>query len=227
MVKRKSYQSPSSYNSDPTRQDGVSVTHLLRVRRLKPTEALTGLRVLFTRFAAGLREEDFSPEEVLFISEAADRLSKVRDLNFLKFHWVHLEQLQAAIRISSRNQWKYSRSVSRKVKSALTSENDPSIKEKHYSLIPNHEYYGNFLEWSVKSYIVRDNLLSKKRHPPQRFVGVGYRDKGTRKINSTDASPAWQEVASSPVIYDNGRILDPGSLNTKTIRVKAFNPLKS
>lgn len=34
-----------------------------------------------------------------------------------------------------------------------------------------------------------------RRPPPRRFVGVGYRDKGSRRNPATDATPSWQEVA--------------------------------
>lgn len=35
--------------------------------------------------------------------------------------------------------------------------------------------------------------------PPQRYIGIGYRDKGTAKKPWLDGSPSWQEVASVPL----------------------------
>ena len=38
---------------------------------------------------------------------------------------------------------------------------------------------------------------SRRQLPPKRFIGVGYRDKGTRRDQAKDGSPSWQEVAMS------------------------------
>lgn len=36
-----------------------------------------------------------------------------------------------------------------------------------------------------------------KRLPPEKYIGKGYRDKGTAKRPEFDGNPAWQEVASA------------------------------
>ena len=225
MVKSQTDQRASSCNSDSTYLSGVGVTHSLEVKRLTPDDCLKGLRVLFTRVANGVIRK-FSPEEWLFISEATHRLSLVKDRNFLEVHWVRLEMLKHCYTLSRISLKRKLPLDSREFHDALTAKNDPSIKEKLFAFIPLHEYFGNYAEWTVKSFIKKINLLTKKSHPPQRFVGVGYRDKGSRLIDSTDGRPAWQEVASSPTIYDRGRILDPGSFEIKAIRVGTFNPFK-
>lgn len=38
--------------------------------------------------------------------------------------------------------------------------------------------------------------VPKKMLPPKRFIGIGYRDKGTAKTPEVDGSPSWQEVAT-------------------------------
>lgn len=38
--------------------------------------------------------------------------------------------------------------------------------------------------------------LKRCQPPPVRYIGVGYRDKGTAKNNAVDGSPSWQVVAS-------------------------------
>jgi hypothetical protein len=42
----------------------------------------------------------------------------------------------------------------------------------------------------------RINRRIRARTKPVRYLGVGYKDKGARRNESVDASPAWQEVAS-------------------------------
>jgi hypothetical protein len=44
-------------------------------------------------------------------------------------------------------------------------------------------------------FLVKDADDLNKKFPPSRYVGVGYRDKGTRSNPSFDGSPHWKEVA--------------------------------
>jgi hypothetical protein len=37
--------------------------------------------------------------------------------------------------------------------------------------------------------------IEKRRLPPPRYIGVGYKDKGHRRDEAYDGSPTWQEVA--------------------------------
>lgn len=46
----------------------------------------------------------------------------------------------------------------------------------------------------LKSY--KQSGIETKRLPPKRYIGVGYRDKGTAREPHLDGSPRWQEVAS-------------------------------
>lgn len=39
----------------------------------------------------------------------------------------------------------------------------------------------------------------KSSLPPERYIGIGYRDKGSAKKPHLDGSPSWQEVATSLV----------------------------
>lgn len=44
--------------------------------------------------------------------------------------------------------------------------------------------------------LVLNDTLVPKKIPPKRFIGVGYKDKGSRRDPAYDGSPSWQEVAS-------------------------------
>jgi hypothetical protein len=39
----------------------------------------------------------------------------------------------------------------------------------------------------------------KSSLPPERYIGIGYRDKGSAKQPHLDGSPSWQEIASSNI----------------------------
>jgi hypothetical protein len=61
----------------------------------------------------------------------------------------------------------------------------------------------NYSQWKTRFDSSVNLVTSKplgtatKTLPPKRFIGIGYRDKGTAKNTATDASPSWQEVAQS------------------------------
>jgi len=81
----------------------------------------------------------------------------------------------------------------------LTEDKRKKLAEELKPLLPSpHAYYG----WRgnpalVHSFKVIPNidLGLKKRLPPKRFLGVGYRDKGTAKDPAVDGSPSWRKVA--------------------------------
>jgi len=81
----------------------------------------------------------------------------------------------------------------------LTEDKRKKLAEELKPLLPSsHAFYG----WKgnpalVHSFKVIPNidLGLKKRLPPKRFLGVGYRDKGTAKDPAVDGSPSWKKVA--------------------------------
>lgn len=44
--------------------------------------------------------------------------------------------------------------------------------------------------------IIRNPLALPKKLPPKRYIGVGYKDKGSRRDPAWDGNPRWQEVAA-------------------------------
>jgi hypothetical protein len=44
--------------------------------------------------------------------------------------------------------------------------------------------------------LVLHDAIEPKKFPPKKIIGVGYKDKGTRRNNAEDGSPSWKEVAS-------------------------------
>jgi hypothetical protein len=57
-------------------------------------------------------------------------------------------------------------------------------------------YFGWVKTFRVSRFVVRNNRRLRLSPPPQRYIGVGYRDQGTCRIPELDASPSWQEVAT-------------------------------
>lgn len=59
-----------------------------------------------------------------------------------------------------------------------------------------HAYFGMKHQSRIGAAKLVSNPPRKRRLPPKRFIGVGYRDKGNLRDKSYDGHPKWQEVAS-------------------------------
>jgi len=63
----------------------------------------------------------------------------------------------------------------------------PKRNMGHIELLIRKSFY-------TRSY--KEEGVETKSLPPKRYIGIGYRDKGTAREPEKDASPKWQEVAS-------------------------------
>lgn len=76
--------------------------------------------------------------------------------------------------------------------------NEEDLEVNPLQLIPTASSYFGMRGQRVirESYCIQLNRrLLPQRLPPKRFIGVGYRDKGTLKNLAYDGSPHWKEVA--------------------------------
>jgi hypothetical protein len=71
---------------------------------------------------------------------------------------------------------------------------------KHNPLLPSKSAFfglnGN-RDLQLSFWIVFDAPWKHRKPKPAPFIGVGYRDKGTRRIKAEDGTPHWTEVAAS------------------------------
>lgn len=71
---------------------------------------------------------------------------------------------------------------------------------KHFSLDKRNFRQPLKQQWNLVEVRSTKPLgISTKKLPPERYIGIGYRDKGTAKQPWIDGSPSWQEVASVPI----------------------------
>lgn len=76
--------------------------------------------------------------------------------------------------------------------------------------LPSRQAYFGWKHNPVKGHSARVILRNQMKPPkinPKRFVGVGYKDKGTRRDPAKDGSPHWKEVA-----VHRGKINEEASL---------------
>lgn len=80
-----------------------------------------------------------------------------------------------------------------------TEEQRIMIKEFFQGYLPSaREYFGLCGQRNLRdSYrLVLHDAIEPRRFPPKKIIGVGYKDKGTRRNTAVDGSPSWKEVAS-------------------------------
>lgn len=70
--------------------------------------------------------------------------------------------------------------------------------------------------------IVLRSQLSPPKIKPKRFIGVGYKDKGSRRNPAKDGSPSWQEVT-----MDRRYQEETSTMNSKEIAVKVLRTMQS
>lgn len=77
---------------------------------------------------------------------------------------------------------------------------------------PLRAYFG--LEragWSNLYRLCLAKSIIRRKVPPKAYIGVGYKDKGSRRNSAEDGSPNWQEVASHNALKEREaeELLDP------------------
>lgn len=82
---------------------------------------------------------------------------------------------------------------------ALKRLSTKSQKELEGFLVPRRNYAQWKQRFDSSVVLIRQKPLgvNTKQLKPERYIGIGYRDKGTAKIPAEDGSPSWQEVAQS------------------------------
>jgi hypothetical protein len=164
----------------------VSKEVTFEVRIGRPNQAFNALRYLLTKVF--VRKEVWTEkEEVLFYS-CVDYLQSLRS----KSNWILRQNVKwlALLRTTE-------------LFLALRGKEVPTWAEKQLSiLLPQILFTPRAYLGLVKKRFVDDHFRSNNRRlrrppPPQRYIGVGYRDKGATTEPSTDGSPSWKTVAAT------------------------------
>jgi len=87
-----------------------------------------------------------------------------------------------------------------KVFPLVPKKRSPELERALSPLLPSPSAYfgykGNPKIRQGFTLVVRNPFIPPNRLPPPRFIGVGYKDKGTRRNTAVDGSPRWQDVAA-------------------------------
>lgn len=191
FAKEHSLASPPSRRSDPLETREVDLTGGYKVKIQKGIRQITLFRFLTAKC---LYDEDgLHLDEFLVLFELYYNLLESRDPSFEQKYGKWFEEtLPFFIDLS--------KGISFPLK--LNKENKESYKKLIEFLQPVVPSASAYFGLKGQKGLRRGWRLLLNRHlppakiPPKSFIGVGYRDKGSRKDVAYDGSPSWQEVAS-------------------------------
>lgn len=177
-------QIPASVPAYANKQMLVSKDFSFRCKFSHANQAYLTLRFLLTKVF--VREESLSELEEILFYETVDYLNQYRNDSFFKAKdgWLTIKRF-SEIKLSSPD-WYNHRHLNAQV----------SILKKSGFLLNPRAYLSLETEIRPERFLVRLNRSLRKSPPPERYIGVGYRDKGTARVVSEDGSPNWTQVAA-------------------------------
>lgn len=164
-------------------KSGIRVTYTRGLRRI------TLQRVLVSKFVYNWERVSFVELIVLYDNLLWCQDKAMQDPNFQEKFGNFLEKLSLVLkerRISERNFHRSLERLSKRIKEAA---------EGH--LIPQRNLPATEKYVSGKFHVLpsKESGVPTRELPMKPYIGIGYRDKGTRRDTARDGSPRWQDVA--------------------------------
>jgi hypothetical protein len=156
--------------------------------------------------------ENFSEDERLAVNLLYSKFLNQIQLNMIVLSELQKWGLQTLIKeINSR-------------KEGLT--NNAFLSSLHGILLfPNKfEYYGKLLKKNL-SILIKMDLRPKRKHF-ERYIGVGYKDKGTATVESQNGFHSWQEITATSETKLN-EIIRTNSLRLQSKEIKFQRSFKT
>lgn len=181
---------------DPKIDLGVSGAKSFRVRKLRPSEALKIVRFLLAKVVREQGISTLTPTEQVLLHASVEKLQSFQR----NIQWIQRNRdLLTGIATAS---WIFRMYSEGKEVPSFRIE-----RVRQSDWFPNDfVYFGWWIAAKKESWLISINRLLAKAPRPKRFIGVGYRDHGTRREVSYDGSPLWQDVA---VLGDFKKKLNP------------------
>lgn len=180
---------PRPWTYDPVHS--LYLTKGYTVKLKAGTKKVTLLRFLIAKLAYGRVGEGLSVEEYLVLMETSFALLDSKDPNFAE-KWKS-SILKVANFIPALSEI-------REFPVVLNPESRQILVDyfREDPILPNPEaYFGLLGQRDLRdSFRVRFNSSWIPPKRVERYIGVGYKDKGSRRYPELDGSPSWQEVAT-------------------------------
>lgn len=187
LLEKQIEQSPRPCISDPMKvRERVLRGYKMIIKQ--GTKRFTLLRFLLAKMLYG--EGGLSVEDYLCLYHLYFDLSEITESHFLLKNKVHLEKVNSVLSKLSDN---------RIFPLILSLESKEAVEQFLGRSLPNQrEFFGLLGQRELsRSYrlVLNDSLVPHKL-PPKAYIGVGYKDKGTRRNVSENGTPGWQEIGS-------------------------------
>lgn len=183
-MKNKHWQIPAPVASES--EFKVSKDSTFRLKVSNASEAFRLLKFLFTKFFA--RGEVLNTDEEILLELLLEYFRSLRNLSISRNILNKLELL--ALLNLGRHYTEF-----RKSELPVWVKNQIAIFAKNRYFLSPRAFLGEQKVFKVSSFIRRKNRRLAQKPPPERFIGVGYRDKGTASVSSIDGTPSWKTVA--------------------------------
>lgn len=166
-------------------KSGAQVKYKRRIRRISLQ------RFLCSRLVFQLEEVTFEELVVIYDNLLYCQDLAVRNDSFKKKFGKSLEDLTELLKTVNLYQEKTDK-VSKMLSKKLKANFIGFIYPKR-----NLGQMAQKLEGAYWLVATQDPGTPQRQLPPKRFIGIGYRDKGSRRDRAKDGRPTWQEVAMS------------------------------
>lgn len=192
LFERSSTRKQSRQSTRPCTSDPMNVRErVLRGYKMiikQGTKRMTLLRFLLSKML--YEEEGISIEEYLCIFHLYYDLSEITESHFVLKNGSNLEKVETILSKLTDN---------RIFPLILSSGTKDQIETLLGHFLPSRrEFFGlvGQRELSLSFRIVLNDTLVPQKLPPKAYIGVGYKDKGTRRDVSVNGTPGWQEIGS-------------------------------
>jgi len=187
----------------------VSQELFFRLQVKSPNQGLTALRFLLTKFY--VRDQRLSKNEEALLYELVEYFNNLRNPSFFEsqgIKWLTLQRLTSLL-LKFRN-----------VEYPSYAKAQVSLLLRNNSLMSPRAFLGLAKNFEPLSFLKRLNRLTMKQSSTKKFIGVGYRDKGSARIESFDGNPSWQTIASCHNDKVSVRRSKPPDLGTQFSRIR-------
>lgn len=173
------------------RQLKVSKDLTFSVRIRNPNHGLFGLRIILHKFYA-----------------QKDQLSE-RDWVFIEYLRLYIQDYENAKGLLVTQKWLASKQLLKLLITFRSLDKFEYWAFAQFSILRKHIMTRRAflsIDSNLRDFFKFSNRRLRVDPPPLRYIGVGYRDKGTAKDITIDGSPSWQEVASKTNSYETIRL---------------------
>lgn len=180
---------PPPCTSDPVKNSYETKGYTMSLKR--GTKQITLFRFLLAKLVYGREHEGLSLEEYLALYEVYFSLQESRDPNTLQKWKDSLSRVSPVlVGLSEFKEFPIVLDADSRVELSKHLWSDPILPqpEAFFGLMGNRELRNSF---RIK---FRSEWIPRKR--VERYIGVGYKDKGNCRVPSFDGTPSWQRVAT-------------------------------